>query len=207
MQAAREFAPRLARCIQWASLKFGHSMSPSLSEAVESQQKIYAGSLPTVFATALKAHDYHTSMTSKASRHISELVTCINDAFEQNVTSTVATGHPLSLALELHSNVGFSGGANAQFIALFSALEVLVPQKSKANRGDIVRLVKNTLSGIGRTDAKTVGKRVEALYIERNALVHEGKAISSSMVNELDQIVRDTLIALVSIAPATQATA
>lgn len=64
-------------------------------------------------------------------------------------------------------------------------------------RGQVVKLVRDTLRMSGRCDAKAIGKRIDTLYEVRNDLVHEARPVTSTQVEELSEIVRDTLRALI----------
>jgi hypothetical protein len=70
----------------------------------------------------------------------------------------------------------------------------LLPTTSRSGkRGGVIALVKKALSAAGHADPKSVGKKLNALYGDRNSLIHEGKPVSDSDLAELRKIVRSTL--------------
>ena len=69
-----------------------------------------------------------------------------------------------------------------------------MPNTSRSGkRGAVITLVKKAFSAAGHADSKSVGKRLDALYEDRNALVHEGKPVSAPDLDDLRDIVRSTL--------------
>jgi hypothetical protein len=195
-QEAMGYAETLRYALQWASLRRGHSFSPSSSEAVVSNERHFDGSTPTVFPAASTPTPFGTRTSDVKGSHLAILSGDINVALMEGVPAKLAGDGALSLAVELFADVEFVGGTNARFIVLFTALEVLLPRKSRGKRGAVVRLVKEALAKGGREVSKSVGKQVDNLYQRRNDLVHEGKAVTTSEVRELQTIVRDTLLAL-----------
>jgi hypothetical protein len=121
----------------------------------------------------------------------------IGASLTQGSPAKVNASPLLALSLELYSGCDFAGERNAQFIVLMSALEVLVPKSSsKRKRGAVIALVKKELSKAGHSDPKSVGKRLDSLYVARNDLLHEAKPVSDSELGSLKQLVRSTLKAL-----------
>jgi hypothetical protein len=60
-------------------------------------------------------------------------------------------------------------------------------------RGAVIGLVKTALAAAGHADSKGVGKKLDALYEDRNALVHDGVSVTPAKLTELQKIVQDTL--------------
>jgi hypothetical protein len=195
-QEAVNYGPILRGLLRGASLDSAHSMTPSSADTVVSQAKHFDGSVPTVTPTALSAMPYHATMSMQNGLHISVLSRALSDCLARNLPAKLIAKPELSLSLELFSDFEFSGGTNAQFVMLLTALEVLVPSGTKSKRGPAIALVKVALAAAGHPDPKSVGKRLDALYIARNSLVHEAKPVSIAQLAELKEIVRRTLKAL-----------
>src|SRR5208282_6553042 len=97
------------------------------NDVVSASQKHFDGSVPTIFLTTSGASPYHISGSMVNGAHLFCLSQELNNAFSAKVPAILSGHQPLSLAAELLSNVDFVGGTNAQFVVLFTALEVLIP--------------------------------------------------------------------------------
>lgn len=197
-QDAIDFAYKLRFALQWASLRRGHSFSPSPRDAAVSNNNHFEGSAPTIFRTALAAKPYRARASMVTGTHLALLSSDISEALTDGVPAKLASHGALSLALELFSDLEFVGGANARFVMLITILEVLLPNKTSSKRGAVVNLVKETLAKVGRTDTKVIGRKVHYLYERRNDLLHEARAVEPHELDEMQTIARDTLIALIS---------
>lgn len=195
-EEAVNYGPILRVLLLGASLDSAHSMKPSSAETVVSQAKHFDGSVPTVTPTALGATPYHATMSMQNGLHISVLSRAISACFARNLPAKLIAKPQLSLSLELFSDFEFAGSTNAQFVMLLTALEVLVPIGTKSKRGPTIALVKAALIVAGHPDPKSVGNRLDTLYVVRNSLVHEAKSVSLHQLTALKEIVRSTLKAL-----------
>jgi hypothetical protein len=196
---AKDFASMLMHSLRWASLRCGHSISPSSTEPNVSEGKMFDGSRPTVFSTNLNALPYHMSASVVEGLHLAVLSGYINEALADSIPKKLAADTALGLALELFADVEFAGATNSQFVVLFTALEVLVPKAtSRGKRGAVVGMVKKALLNAGHANPKSIAKQLDELYVTRNDLMHEAKTVRSSELDELRAIVRDTLVALIS---------
>jgi hypothetical protein len=198
-QAALDYCPALAVALRMASLDCKHSMAPSDATPVVSLKELFDGSVPTVTSTKIDAQPYFMSASMQKGLHISVLSRALIDVLVHVVAKDTAPTPGFHLSLELFSDCQFVGERNAQFIVLMTALEVLVPNTTR-KRGPVIALVKNALSKVGRTDAKAMGKALDQLYVLRNELLHEGKAITHAELETLRQIVQLTLKALCGLA-------
>lgn len=198
-QDALDFCPTLRTAIRVASLDSDHSIIPSDAAPASSTEKNFDGSVPTVIPAAVQALPYYLSSSRKIGVHISVLSKLIGAALVQGMAPKVSAKPELALALELYASCQFAGQRDAQFIALMTALEILVPNNSSnGRRGAVVALVKSALAKAGHIDPKSVGKELDRLYVVRNALVHQGKAITKADLESLNGIVRTTLKALLA---------
>lgn len=132
----------------------------------------------------------------RTGQHISILSKSLSHALSHGKVAKLAASPELALALDLYSDRHFVGQRNAQFVVLMTALEVLVPN-AKGKRGAVVAFVKSTLSKGGHPDPKAVGKRLDDLYVARNALLHGAKSVTDSELMALESTVRSTLRALI----------
>jgi hypothetical protein len=195
---AIKFSPVLKILLQAASLDSAHSFAPSGASALLSQSKHFNGDLPTVTPTMNAALPWHATASMKSGLHISVLSKLIAEHLTNGVAAKLNANSELALAVEMFSEFEFAGGPNAQFIMLLTALEVMIPATSRAGkRGAVIGLVKKALSAAGHADPKSVGKALDALYNNRNALVHEGVSVTLSKLAELKKIVQDTLKAMI----------
>jgi hypothetical protein len=195
---AVNFSPILKTMLQATSLDIGHSFAPLGASAVLSESKHFDGSLPTVTPTANAALPWHATASMKNGLHISVLSKLIADHLTNGVAPKLTANPELALAVEMFSEFEFAGGTNAQFIMLLTALEVMIPATSRTKRGAVIGLVKKALSAAGHPDPKSVGKNLDALYQDRNALVHSGVSVALSKLTELKEIVQDTLKAKIT---------
>lgn len=144
--------------------------------------------------TANAASPWHVTVSMKNGLHISLLARLIAEHLTNRVADKLTANPELALAVDLFSEFEFSGGPNARFIMLLTALEVMIPATSHAGkRGAVIALVKKALTAARYADPKSVGKKLDVLYEDRNALVHDGVSVSSSKLTELKKIVQDTL--------------
>jgi hypothetical protein len=191
---AVKFSPVLKALLQAASLDSAHSFAPLGASAVLSESKHFNGSLPTVTSTANAALPWHATASMKNGLHISVLSRLIAEHLTNGVAPKLTANPELALAVEMFSEFEFAGRPNAQFIMLLTALEVMIPATSRTGkRGAVIGLVKKALSAAGHADPKSVGKKLDALYDDRNALVHDGVSVALSKLAELKKIVQDTL--------------
>jgi hypothetical protein len=193
---AINFSAPLKVALRLAALDGDHSITPSTVMPVVSKTKIFNGSVPTVTPTKVGALPYHASESVQHGLHISVLSKLIGDSLLQGTSAKIVADPKLALSLELYSNCDFAGEQNAQFIVLMSALEVLVPSSTSKKRGAVIALVKKELGTSGHPDPKSVGKTLDALFVIRNALLHEAKPVSASDLKSLKDVVRSTLRAL-----------
>ncbi|MEY9537864.1 hypothetical protein ABIE85_000924 [Bradyrhizobium diazoefficiens] len=198
-QDAIDFCAPLRTALRVAALGSDHSITPSDAACVTSSEKHFNGNVPTVTPTEIKALPYHASASSQNGQHISALSKLIGSSLAPSRLNKVNTKPELALALELYSDCQFAGERHAQFIVLMTTLEILVPNaNSKGKRGAVLGLVKDTLAKTGHPNPKSVGKQLDDLYVARNALIHEGKPVTDIQLNELRELVRSTLQALVA---------
>jgi len=196
-QDAIDFSTPLKVALRLAALDGEHSIVPSGITPVASTKKHFNGSVPTVTPTQVQALPYHASASVQHGLHISVLSKLVGKSLTQGTPSKIVANPRLALSLELYSGCDFAGEQSAQFIVLMSALEVLVPSAtSKSKRGAVVALVKKEMGTSRHPDPKSVGKTLDALYVTRNALLHEAKPVSGSDLKSLKEIVRSTLKAL-----------
>jgi hypothetical protein len=198
-QDAIDFCPSLIASLRIAALDSKHSLTPSTNRAVTSIAKHFDGSVPTVTPTDANCLPYHTSTRQSEGLHISVLAKLIADSLGQSLHTKAAAKPALALALELFSDFEFTGGPNAQFVMLLTALEVLIPKTSKhGKRGAVLGLIKSGLANAGHTDPKPVRKELDRLYDVRNGLIHEGKTVTAEDLATLRDIVRIVLKSMLS---------
>lgn len=197
-QGAIDYCTELRTALRVAALKSQHSITPSNAPPVISRKQHFDGNKPTVTQTDPEALPYVATSSIRNGLHLAILSTWISEALSNGSLPRVAQMPKLALALELYSDCQFAGEANAQFIVLMTALEVLLPDQAKSKRGAAIALVKKALSTSGHGDPKAAGKELDRLYVARNALLHEGKSVAVSDLPVLKDIVRATLKALVS---------
>jgi hypothetical protein len=191
---ARAFLPRLKHAFHWASIQLGHSVVPDTQTPSENDQKIYNGNAPQVMLTTLSAQPMFASATSSLGTHLAVLSGHLNEALESSSTPLEPR---VSLAMELFARNDFVGGSLAQFVMLFTALEVLVDGTAGyGKRGPVLSLVNKICVKDGRTDGKGVVKRLDGLYRERNDAIHFGQDIGPASLKALKAIVKDALRAL-----------
>ncbi|MEE8204049.1 MAG: hypothetical protein V3R74_09900 [Alphaproteobacteria bacterium] len=197
-QDAMDFCPILRSALRVAALDCEHSVTPSVATPTLSIEKHFDGSVPTVTPTKTGAMPYHTTTSMQTGLHISVLSKLVGTSLAQGSPAKVNGKPELALSLELYSDCQFAGERNAQFIVLMTALEILVPKASaKGKRGKVIGLVKQALSRAGHSDPKSAGKVLDALYVARNALLHEAKPVTDPELADLKDIVRCTLKALI----------
>lgn len=193
---ARKFWPTLRASILWATLQSKQSMAIRADDVVTADKGMFDGSRPTIFATG-SATPYYASGFAQHSLHISVLSNYLSDGIGIGLLAKLKSQPEVALALELFSEFQFAGTRNSQFVMLFSALEVM-ETKATQKRGPTIKRVKDALSKVGHADPKSMGKRLDKLYLDRNDLIHEGLPISDAQLAELAEIVRSTLKALLS---------
>lgn len=197
-QDAIDFCPTLRTALRVAALDSDHGMTPCGAAPVISGEKHFDGSVPTVTPTETKALPYYMTASTQKCLHVSVLSKWIGAPLAQGTPARVNATPELALALELYSDCQFSGEQNAQFIVLMTTLVILVPNTpSKSKRGAVIALVKRALAKVGHPDPKSVGKALDALYVTRNALLHEAKTVKDDDLQSLKETVRSTLKALI----------
>lgn len=194
VEAAKAFLPRLELALHWASIRMGHGMTPNLQAPIENKQKFYDGNTPQIMLTSLGAKPMFSSVSTSNGTHLAVLSAHLNEAlgFDPAIEPRV------TLALELFATNHFVGGSLAQFVTLFTVLEVLVEDKSSnGKRGMVVSLVKKLRAADGRHDSKQVAKTLQDLYAKRNTILHDGGKIDASALAAMNTIVKDVLRVLV----------
>jgi hypothetical protein len=195
VEDAIAFLPRLKPAFHWASIELGHSVVPDTRTPITSDQKIYNGNVPNVMRTELGAQPMFTSASSSLGTHLAVLSGHLNQALG---SSSVPLEPRVLLALELFARNDFVGGSLAQFVMLFTCLEVLVDgTASNGKRGAVLSLVNKICAKDGRSDGKAVRDRLDGLYIERNNAMHFGGDVDPGSLKALKGIVKDALRALV----------
>ena len=100
----------------------------------------------------------------------------------------------LALSLQLHAEADFAGEANARFMTLITAMEILVEGAAGKKRNSVRNMVKSLAS-------KAHAKKLDALYEVRNSLVHDGVAVTADRLSELKAIVGMVLQARPDVPP------
>jgi hypothetical protein len=193
---AENFWPKLRPSLLWATLKGQHSATIPEHGVIRTGSGMFDGSLLTVFPTG-KANPYHMSGSVEEQLHISVLVNYLNEGITRGLSTKLQANPELALALELFCEFQFAGTHNSQFVMLFTALEVL-EKKHPKKRGPTIARVKDAFSRIGHPNPKSVGKKLDKLYKDRNSLIHDATPVTSAQVSELAEIVRGTLTAMLS---------
>lgn len=196
-ETALEFAPKLASAIRYASLELGYSLRPSDAEPSVTTISAFDGGSPTVFETTLAARPMTVTAYACMSEHLITLAKQLDDGLATGRVERLMEYPQLSVAVRLFSEVEFAGGETAKFVVLLSALEVLIPKSPGGKRSRVRALVTKALREAGRTDAKEMGRNLDAMYEVRNELIHEARPVASTQVRELSEIVRETLRSLV----------
>lgn len=190
---AKVFFSQLKLAFHWASIRLGHSMTPDVRAPNENDQKIYDGNVPQVMRTDIGAQPMFVNTKVSEGTHLAVLSAHLNEALGLNFG---ASEPRVSLALELFAKNGFVGGPLAQFVALFTVLEVLVDDTA-SKRSRVISLVKKLRAADGHLDGKSVGKELDKLYTLRNDVLHDGGDINALSLATLNDIVKDALRILI----------
>jgi hypothetical protein len=193
---ARVFLPPLRLAFLWASIRMGHSMMPSAQLPKENNKKIFDGNVPQVMRTDIGAKPMFATTTVSDGTHLAVLSAHLNEALGFELA---ALEPRVTIALELFAKNEFVGGSLAQFVTLFTVLEVLVDDTSSSGkRSRVISLVKKLRAADNRPDAKLIGKKLDDLYGLRNDTLHHGGAIDAASLAALGGIVKATLRTLIS---------
>lgn len=186
LDAAAGFVPELQTALRIASVHLGYSIGFSGKDACAANSSNFDGAVPTVLPASTPARPYYTSSSTSYQIHVSNIAGLVSSALNSGANSRANDDPGLALSLQLHADSDFAGGTNARFMVLVTAIEVLVEGTGGSKRNAAKAMVKRSVS-------KACAKRLDILYGARNALVHDGVAVTTAQLSELRAIVGQVL--------------
>ena len=197
-EAAIGFVPRLRTALRIASVRLGYSIGFGSEQAVLEAKSHFDGTRPTVLPTSTPPRPFFGSVSVREQMHVATLAALVSQAFASGAC-VLAEDPRLALSLQLHAEADFAGETNARFMALITAMEVLVEGAGGKKRNAVRNMVKSLAS-------KAYAKKLDALYEVRNSLVHDGVAVTTDRLSELKTIVGMVLQARLAAPPSGAAT-